>query len=246
MAVDRRPVPRPIGESVTSFDLPPPRATTATIAPESDIDSTIRKKNKDDADNDKYADAKPVPFISLFRHGTPSDKLIIFIGIFVQAFVGLSFSAMNLIFGEILDDLSAPAESILGTTVETIKIMAILAAVFGAAAFVGMSAIPYGAARITNRVRNAYVSAVLAQDMEFFDESKPGEIVAALAEYTMDFEEGLSIKLGEGLQATFGGLGGLVVALYFSWQITVSSTCMVCCNDTHQVTEQLQYIQVAC
>jgi hypothetical protein len=33
---------------------------------------------------------------------------------------------------------------------------------------------------------------------------------------------GLSIKLGEGLQATFGGLGGLVVALYFSWQITVS------------------------
>jgi len=57
------------------------------------------------------------------------------------------------------------------------------------------------------------VTAVLAQDMEFFDESKPGEIVAALAEYTMDFEEGL--------QATFGGLGGLVVALYFSWQITL-------------------------
>ena len=68
------------------------------------------------------------------------------------------------------------------------------------------------------------MTAVLAQDMEFFDESKPGEIVAALAEYTMDFEEGLSIKLGEGLQATFGGLGGLVVALYFSWQITVSDS----------------------
>ena len=68
------------------------------------------------------------------------------------------------------------------------------------------------------------MTAVLAQDMEFFDESKPGEIVAALAEYTMDFEEGLSIKLGEGLQVTFGGLGGLVVALYFSWQITVSDS----------------------
>ncbi len=228
--VDRqRPVHRPIGESVTSFDLPPP-PRKATIAPEADIinfDSTIQpKNNKDDdgdnADNNKYADAKPMPFLSLFRHGTFEDKLIIFFGMVIQAFVGLSFSGMNLIFGEILDDLSSPAESILSQTIDTIKIMAILAAVFGSAAFIGMSAIPYGAARITNRVRNAYVSAVLAQDMEFFDESNPGEVVAALAEYTMDFEEGLSIKLGEGLQATFGGLGGLVFALYFSWQITVS------------------------
>jgi hypothetical protein len=193
--VDRRANHRPIGESVTSFEPPPPK--NATIAPEAEaeIDATMKQRvakitNKDtEAENDKYADAKPISFFSLFRHGTPQDKLIIFIGIIVQAFVGLSFSGMNLVFGEVLDDLSAPSESILSSTIGTIKIMAILAAVFGAAAFIGMSFIPYGAARITNRVRNAYVSAVLAQDMEFFDESKPGEIVAALAEYTMDFEE---------------------------------------------------------
>lgn len=214
------------GESVTSFERP--------TAPEDEIniDSTKvtwnqpnTKKDKNDDDNDKedkYADAKPIPFLALFRHGTPKDKLIIFVGIVVQACVGLSFSAMNLVFGEVIDDLSAPSTSVLESTIGTIKVMAILACVFGAAAFIGMSAIPYGAARITNRVRNAYITAVLGQDMSFFDESKPGEIVAALAEYTMDFEEGLSIKLGEGLQATFGAVGGLVVALYFSWQITVS------------------------
>lgn len=95
-----------------------------------------------------------------------------------------------------------------------IKIMAALAGIFGVAAFAGMSFIPYGAARITNRVRNVYISAVLGQEMAFFDESKPGEVVAALAEYTMDLEEGISIKLGEALQATLGGLGGFVVALY--------------------------------
>ena len=218
-----------IGETITSFQPPGNRGV---IVPESDIvdidSSSTSKTKKESSDNNdekedkKYADAKPVPFLSLFRHGTPQDKLIIFIGILVQFFVGLSFSGMNLIFGEILDDLSSPTESILSNTIDTIKIMAILACVFGAAAFIGMSAIPYGAARLTNRVRNAYITAVLAQDMTFFDESKPGEIVAALAEYTLDFEEGLSIKLGEGIQATCGGLGGLVVALYFSWQITVS------------------------
>ncbi len=196
------------------------------ISPEVNIDSTIKPQPSSDnkaADSiDKYADAKPIPFLSLFRHATTKDKLIIFTGMIIQATVGLSFCMMNLVFGEVLDDLSSPSSSILAVTKPTIIIMAILAAVFAIAAFIGMSFIPFGAARITNRVRNAYVRAVLAQDMEFFDESKPGEIVAALAEYTMDFEEGLSIKLGEGLQAVCGGLGGLVVALYFSWQITVS------------------------
>ena len=120
-----------------------------------------------------------------------------------------------------LDDLAAPTGSMVDSTMGTIKVMASLAGIFAVAAFVGMSFIPYGAARVTNRVRNAYISAVLGQEMAFFDESKPGEVVAALAEYTMDLEEGLSIKLGEGIQATLGGLGGLVVALYFSWQITL-------------------------
>lgn len=89
-------------------------------------------------------------------------------------------------------------------------------------AFIGMSFIPYGAARITNRVREEYVKSVLRQDMAFFDEAKPGGIVAALSGYTLDFEEGISIKLGEGIQSCCALVSGLLVALYFSWQITVS------------------------
>ena len=46
-------------------------------------------------------------------------------------------------------------------------------------------------------------------------------MVAALNEYTMDLEEGLSTKLGEGLQGTCGAISGIIVAFYFSWQITV-------------------------
>ena len=217
-----------IEQTVTSFDTRPPPGDSKANAV--DVDDSIKKKKKKDSknneDDDKYSDASPVSFFSLFRHGTPKDKLIITIGILVQCCVGCSLAAINLVFGEVLDDLSSVSvgSSILDSTIGTIKIMAILAVVFGALAFVGMSAIPYGAARITNQVRNAYVSAVLAQDMTYFDESRPGEIVAALSDYTMDFEEGLGIKLGEGLQATFGGLGGLAVALYFSWQITVRFT----------------------
>eukprot|EP00584_Thalassiosira_punctigera_P007308 CAMPEP_0172540584 /NCGR_PEP_ID=MMETSP1067-20121228/11567_1 /TAXON_ID=265564 ORGANISM="Thalassiosira punctigera, Strain Tpunct2005C2" /NCGR_SAMPLE_ID=MMETSP1067 /ASSEMBLY_ACC=CAM_ASM_000444 /LENGTH=249 /DNA_ID=CAMNT_0013326473 /DNA_START=178 /DNA_END=923 /DNA_ORIENTATION=+ len=151
---------------------------------------------KKDEEDDKYKGTKPVSFFALFRHGSPEDVAIMVIGIILQSGVGFSFAAMNLVFGEMIDDLSSPAGSIVDSTSGTIRVMLILAGVFGAAAFVAMSFLPWGAVRITQRVRNEYVNAVLRQDMAFFDESKPGEVVAALSDYTMDFEEGLSTKLG--------------------------------------------------
>ena len=131
-----------IGETITSFQPPGNNNNSGDSSGVDDIDSTNRSSNNNEKDEDKkYADAKPVPFLSLFRHGTPKDKLIILIGIIVQCLVGLSFAAMNLVFGEVLDNLASTTD-ILGNTIGTIKIMAILAAVFGAAAFIGMSAIP--------------------------------------------------------------------------------------------------------
>jgi ATP-binding cassette subfamily B (MDR/TAP) protein 1 len=110
---------------------------------------------------------------------------------------------MNLVFGQLIDDLASPSGSVLDTTSSMIKLMGVLAVVFAILAFVGMSFIPYGAARITNRVREEYVKSVLRQDMAFFDEAKPGGIVASLSGYTLDFEEGISIKLGEGIQSSW-------------------------------------------
>jgi len=164
------------------------------------VQSSSRSGIKNEQTND-YANAKPVPFLSLFRHGSSADIAIMIVGMVCQTGVGVSFAAMNLVFGQLIDSLASPSGSVLDATTGMIRIMAILAVAFALLAFVGMSATPYGAARITNRVRKEYIKSVLAQDMEFFDEAKPGGIVAALSSYTMDFEEGLSIKLGEGIQS---------------------------------------------
>ena len=82
-----------------------------------------------------------------------------------------------------------------------IRLMAGLAGLFAVLALVGMSFIPYGAARITMRVREEYVKSVLRQDMEYFDGCKPGSIVGGMSAETLEFEEGISVKLGEGVQS---------------------------------------------
>mmetsp|Transcript_24355 Transcript_24355/g.55574 ORF Transcript_24355/g.55574 Transcript_24355/m.55574 type:complete len:1263 (-) Transcript_24355:754-4542(-) len=186
----------------------------------SSIGSSSKKKKEEQ--EDKYKDVKPVSFWALFKYGSVSDKTMMTVGMSMQILVGLSMSAMNIVFGEVLDDLSTPSGSVVETLGPMIQIMFLLAAIFALTAFFAMALIPYAATRITNNVRNEYVRAVLKQDMAYFDLAGPGEVVAALSDYTVDLEEGLSTKLGEFLQGTAGVLGGLSVALYFSWQITVA------------------------
>jgi ABC-type bacteriocin/lantibiotic exporter with double-glycine peptidase domain len=181
-----------------SDDILPDNLQTTT-----NIFSTTHNTTKPPPPTDPYQNTTPVSFFSLFRHGTTTDLLIISLGMLFQSCVGASFAAMNLVFGQLIDDLASPSGSVLDTTSSMIKLMGVLAVVFAILAFVGMSFIPYGAARITNRVREEYVKSVLRQDMAFFDEAKPGGIVASLSGYTLDFEEGISIKLGEGIQSSW-------------------------------------------
>ena len=103
--------------------------------------------------------------------------------------------------GELIDDLAAPTGSVVDTTMPAIYLMLWMALIFGATSFAAMSLIPYTAARITNNLRLAYLKAVLRQDSAFFDTAKPGEVVSKIADATLDFETGISVKLGEGSPA---------------------------------------------
>jgi ABC-type multidrug transport system fused ATPase/permease subunit len=167
----------------------------------------------------------PVPFLALFRFGNTSDIVLMGIGIILQVAVGCSMAAVNILFGEIIDDLAAPGGSVAVAIKPFVMLLVYFAVGFGVSAFFGMTLIPYSASRITNNVRIEYMKAVLRQDMDFFDQSKPGEVVSLVSSATLDFEEGISVKLGEGLQGTAALVSGFVVAFYFSWQISLA--CLV-------------------
>jgi len=169
----------------------------------------------------------PVPFFQLFRFADRWDLVLIIMGMSLQVIVGCGFAAMNLIFGEVIDDLSSPSGSVSDMLSGTITIMFSLAGVMGFTALVAMWSIPYAATRIANNVRVEYLKAVLRQDMTFFDKAKPGAIVASISDDTMDFELGISVKLGEGLQACAAVFSGLAVAFYFSWQVSLICMALV-------------------
>ena len=67
-----------------------------------------------------------------------------------------------------------------------------------------------------------YLDAVLRQDMEFFDLSKPGSISLNIIDAAMDVQVGLGDKFAQMLQGIFQFVFGFVVAFYFGWQLSLS------------------------
>ena len=118
-----------------------------------------------DEDADATDAEAPVPLSSLFRFASWGDLALMFTGLALEVVVGCGMAAMNVVFGEVIDDLSTASGTVQEALKDTVIIMVWLAAIMGVTAFVAMSSVPYAAARISNNLRMEYLKAVLRQDM---------------------------------------------------------------------------------
>lgn len=96
-----------------------------------------------------------------------------------------------------------------------------LAFVLGGSLFFGFGLVAWAASRGAANVRRAYMRAMVAQDVSFFDDARAGELSAATSEKVQDVQNGTAKKLGELIQAVCTGIGGLAVGFYFSWKLTL-------------------------
>merc|ERR1719473_1762179 len=72
------------------------------------------------------------------------------------------------------------------------------------------------------RWRNAYLRAILRQDIGWFDVNNPSELSSKIAANCQDLEGGINGKWVE-LPRNFIGMGlcGIVVAFYYSWDMSL-------------------------
>ena len=95
------------------------------------------------------------------------------------------------------------------------------ACILGLSLFLGFGLVAWAATRGARNVRRAYITALMAQDVKFFDAAQAGELSAASSEKVQELQNGCAKKLGELIQALFTGVGGLSVGFYFSWKLSL-------------------------
>ncbi|ACO66535.1 ATP-binding cassette superfamily, partial [Micromonas commoda] len=161
-----------------------------------------------------------VPMLKLFRFYEPADRAMLGVGILFCMIGGVAFPCINIAFGELLDS-TASMSNIEETTKNAVMFMVGVALVLGVSLAAGFGLVGWAAARGASNVRRAYLKSMMAQDVAFFDAAKAGELSAATSEKVQILQNGTAKKMGELVQSTFTGVGGLAVGFYFSWELSL-------------------------
>jgi len=127
----------------------------------------------------------------MFRFATPLDYFLMTIGSLCAMANGAGLAGFSIILGDIFDALNSPesgkAESL------AVLFVWIGLGVFTAAT-VQVGAWMVVSERLTIKLRQRYLEALLAQEISFFDSSDSGALTARLAENAIKYRESLGEK----------------------------------------------------
>jgi hypothetical protein len=161
-----------------------------------------------------------VPFSALYRYADSTDLIMLAASFFFSACSGLVMPSFSLIFGDLLNSFNTQEALLDAVTQNSYWFLAVGAGAFFCAwAGIGMNMMV--AERQAQRLREAYMAAVLRQDMGWFDQHKAGELSVRL---TSDIEmvvEGMSQKLSMSIQFTTTFCTGLLIGFIKGWQLTL-------------------------
>ncbi len=75
--------------------------------------------------------------------------------------------------------------------------------------------------RQTQKFRERYVNAILAQEIGWFDDCGAGELSTRVAEVIGKIQDGSGRKIGDSLQYVTQIIGSYTLAFYLNWRLTL-------------------------
>ena len=177
--------------------------------------------------DDKQDESNEVASLGeLFQYATALDYFMMFIAALFSGVVGAAQPGIMILFADVMTAAANGQAGQLGdallNTFEEITIkMVVLGSVCFVAAWFGDSLFRVTGLRQSSCWRKKYLSAIIRQDVGWYDTNKPNELSSRIAESTQQLEEGISDKLNLLFRFLFQGIVGIGVAFYYSWDMTL-------------------------
>lgn len=150
----------------------------------------------------------------------------IFIGCLAAIMVGSTMPIFAVLFGEIYKTLSLEdPEEVRESTRIYSGLFLVVAVMAGSGTFLTMYMFAVAGARLTSRLRQKAFASLLRQEAAFFDDERNsvGTLCARLAGDAAAVQGATGSRIGSILQAVSTLTIGIVMALYFSWKLTLVS-----------------------
>ena len=165
---------------------------------------------------------KMASFRELFCTADTQDMWYIGTGFFMAFLSGCNQPAQLIIFGSILTAFNGASAA---DSIKLVSLLAGLYAVMGFQMFISSFAqtalMSAAAGKLTKRLRELYFKALLKQPISYFDANDQGALATSVMERTLIYQDGIGEKLALGVQFSFAFVAGLIVALYYVWELAL-------------------------
>ncbi|KAJ3253311.1 GTPase-activating protein [Boothiomyces macroporosus] len=173
-----------------------------------------------------------VSYFSLYRYATPFEVFLSVIGILMALVAGALTPMTTVVFGDMVDTFSKwNVQPFIGALLtaeqlqDQINNHAYYFCLFAAIIFVGtftyMILFIYTSEHSSQRIRTAYLKAVLSQEISFFDTVGAGEITTRVTSDTLFIKEGMGEKFPIIVASVAALVSGLTIAFVKSWKLTL-------------------------
>jgi ATP-binding cassette subfamily B (MDR/TAP) protein 1 len=164
-----------------------------------------------------------VPFRQLFRYATGADMLLNTFAAVAATGNGFIFPGFALLFGDLLSQFNTVTSTDeFVAKINRYALWFLLIAIGAGVTALLENALPMiTAERQIRRVREAYVNALLRQEVAFYDTNKAGELASRMIEDTLTMSGGIAEKSFASIHYSITFLGGIAVGFARSWQLTL-------------------------
>ncbi|XP_011055908.1 PREDICTED: multidrug resistance protein homolog 49-like isoform X2 [Acromyrmex echinatior] len=220
-AKDKVPKVKTIASTPKMKIKPPLNQQFSTLSAHSHRLSLTRSSNEEELDEEE----KPydAPMMRIFGLNKPEWPLNL-IGSLAAATVGASFPAFAILFGDIYGILNFPdAEEVMKETIFLSILFIVVGLITGVGTFLQMHMFGLAGVRMTTRIRKMTFSAMLKQDMGWYDEDKNsvGALCARLSSDAAAVQGATGTRIGSMLQAFSTLVIGISISMYYSWKMTL-------------------------
>ena len=160
-------------------------------------------------------------FSELFSTADTSDYVFMGIGTLASIVTGVSFPAINILFGQMINALNGDSNEF-AANIEKLALYFVYVAIanmFSCGIQVGCWSV--AGERQSQKLREKYVKAILSQEIGWFDVNGAAELSTKVAEYTGKVQDGISRKVSDLFQYGSQFIGSFIVGFYLNWRLTV-------------------------
>ncbi|KAJ0695924.1 putative ABC-type xenobiotic transporter [Helianthus annuus] len=165
-----------------------------------------------------------VPFYKLFAYADSKDHLLMIVGTIGAISNGVCTPIMTILLGDLVNAFGENQNN--NNVVHVVSKVSLkflyLAVGTGVGSFLQVAMWMVTGERQAARIRNMYLKSILRQDVSFFDKNtNTGEVISRISGDTVLMQDAMGEKVGKFIQLTATFLGGIVVALFKGWLLTL-------------------------